>query len=46
METSSPALQFAIVILAVLFSLTGIGVYMAFGPPAKRLEDPWDAHDD
>ena len=46
METSSPALQFAIIVLLTLFGLTGLGVYMAFGPPAQRLEDPWDAHDD
>jgi len=46
METSSPALQLAIIVLLTLFILTGLGVYTAFGPPAKGLEDPWDAHDD
>ena len=46
METSSPALQLAITLLVILFGLTGLGVYTAFGPPAKRLDDPWDEHDD
>ena len=46
METSSPALQFAIIVLVILFSLTGLGVYTAFGTPAQRLDDPWDDHDD
>jgi len=46
METSSPALSVAIGVLAVLFGLTGFGVYQAFGPPSKGLEDPFDDHDD
>jgi PsbN protein len=46
METSSPALTVAIAVLAVLLGLTGFGVYTAFGPPSKRLDDPFDDHDD
>ncbi len=46
METSSLALQLAIIVLVVLLGLTGLGVYMAFGPAAKGLDDPWDDHDD
>ena len=46
MQNSSPALSIAITILVVLVGLTGFGVYTAFGPPAKGLEDPWDDHDD
>ena len=46
METTSPALSVAIGVLAVLFGLTGFGVYQAFGPPSKGLEDPFDDHDD
>lgn len=46
METSSPALSVAIGVLAVLFGLTGFGVYQAFGPPSKALDDPFDDHDD
>jgi len=44
--TSSPALSIALAVLAVLLSLTGFGVYLAFGPPSKGLTDPFDDHDD
>ena len=44
--TSSPALSVALTVLAVLLSLTGFGVYQAFGPPSKGLTDPVDDHDD
>ena len=46
MQNSSPALSLAIVILVTLLGLTGFGVYTAFGPPARALDDPWDDHDD
>jgi PsbN protein len=44
--TSSPALSVAIAVLAVLMGLTGFGIYTAFGPPSKRLTDPFDDHED
>ena len=46
MQNSSPALSLAIAILVALLGLTGFGVYTAFGPPARALDDPWDDHDD
>ena len=46
METSSPAMSVAIGVLAVLLSLTGFGVYQAFGPPSKALDAPFDDHED
>ena len=46
METGSPAFSLAIVILIVLVSLTGFGVYLSFGPPAQKLEEPWDRQED
>ena len=46
METTSPAMSVAIGVLAVLLSLTGFGVYQAFGPPSKALDDPFDDHED
>ena len=46
METSSPALSVAIGVLAVLLGMTGFGVYQAFGPPSKSLDDPFDDHED
>jgi PsbN protein len=44
--TTSPAVSVAITLVAVLLALTGFGVYTAFGPPSKRLTDPFDDHDD
>ena len=44
--STSPALSVAITLVAVLLALTGFGVYTAFGPPSKRLTDPFDDHDD
>ncbi|BEV35608.1 photosystem II reaction center protein PsbN [Synechococcus sp. M16CYN] len=46
METSSSALSIALGMLAVVLGLTGFGVYQAFGPPSKELDDPFDDHDD
>jgi PsbN protein len=46
METTSPAMSVALGVLAVLLSLTGFGVYQAFGPPSKALDDPFDDHED
>ena len=46
METGSPAMSVAIGVLAVLLGLTGFGVYQAFGPPSKGLDDPFDGHED
>ena len=46
METSSPALALALAVFAVLLALTGFGLYTAFGPPSRRLDDPFDDHDD
>ena len=46
METTTPAFSLAIVILSVLIGLTGFGVYLSFGPPAKKLEEPWDRQED
>ncbi|MEI8250094.1 MAG: photosystem II reaction center protein PsbN [Synechococcus sp. ELA057] len=45
-SSSSPALSVAIAVLAVLLGLTGFGIYQAFGPPSRRLTDPFDDHED
>ena len=44
--TLSPGLGLGLVVLAVLVVLTGFGIYTAFGPPAQRLSDPFDDHED
>ncbi len=46
MEIGTPAFSLAIVILVVLISLTGFGIYVSFGPPANTLEEPWDRQED
>ncbi len=46
METSSPAFSLIIAILIGLLGITGIAVYFSFGPPSKKLIDPWEADDD
>ena len=45
-STPDPAVSIGITILVVLLALTGFGLYSAFGPKAKKLNDPWDDHDD
>jgi len=45
-SSTSPALSVAIAVLVALLGLTGFGIYTAFGPPSKRLTDPFDDHDD
>tara|TARA_B100001057_G_C22428970_1_gene786674 strand:- start:267 stop:410 length:144 start_codon:yes stop_codon:yes gene_type:complete len=45
METTSPALSVAIGVVAILFGMTGFGIYQSFGPPSKALDDPFDDHD-
>ncbi len=46
LETPTAAQSLSIALLAALFALTGVGVYTAFGPPSKELEDPFDEHED
>ncbi len=46
METSSPAFSLVIAILIGVLSITSIAVYLSFGPPSKKLIDPWEADDD
>tara|TARA_B100000700_G_scaffold288881_1_gene345770 strand:- start:544 stop:684 length:141 start_codon:yes stop_codon:yes gene_type:complete len=46
METTTPAFSLAISILLLLVILTGFGIYLSFGPPSKKLEEPWDRQED
>mgnify|MGYP001242366751 FL=1 len=46
MENTSPALSISIAVLTALLALTGFGIYTAFGPPSRKLDDPFDDHDD
>lgn len=42
----TPALSLGITFLAVLVALTGLSIYTSFGPPSKKLTDPFDDHED
>ncbi|KKJ01313.1 photosystem II reaction center protein PsbN [Prochlorothrix hollandica] len=46
MESSSPALSLGLTLAAIVIGLTGFSVYIAFGPPAKDLADPFEDHED
>ena len=46
MQSSSPALSLMLGLVVALFGLTGFGIYTSFGPPSKKLDDPFDEHDD
>ena len=46
MDTTSPAFSLIIGIAVMLFGITSFGIYTAFGPPSKLLEDPFEEHDD
>jgi len=41
-----PATALNISICVALVALTGYSIYTAFGPPAKKLTDPFDEHED
>ena len=39
-------MNIAVSLFAILLVATSYGIYLAFGPPNKELEDPFDHHDD
>ncbi len=41
-----PAISLIIGVSAFLILVTVYGVYTAFGPPAKELDDPYEMHED
>ena len=41
-----PATSLIIGLSVVLIATTAFGVYTAFGPPARELEDPYEMHED
>ena len=36
----------SISIAVILVAVTGIALYLSFGPPSKELADPFDDHED
>ena len=41
-----PATSLIIGVAVILVAITAFGIYTAFGPPAKELEDPYEMHED
>jgi PsbN protein len=46
MSLSDPAAVLSISIGLVFVAVTVAAVYMAFGPPAAQLDDPYEDHED
>ena len=45
-NSSSETYSLLIAMVTIAFGLTGYGLYTAFGPPSKELEDPFEEHED
>ena len=41
-----PATSLIIALAVLLVGITAFGIYLAFGPPSKELEDPYEMHED
>ncbi|MBW4654186.1 MAG: photosystem II reaction center protein PsbN [Kaiparowitsia implicata GSE-PSE-MK54-09C] len=41
-----PATVLSISVGAILVGVTGVAIYMSFGPPSKELDDPFEDHED
>ena len=41
----SPAFFFTFFLWFLLLSATGYSVYVSFGPPSKKLRDPFEEHE-
>lgn len=42
----NPAFFFTIFLWFFLLSITAYSIYVGFGPPSKRLRDPFEEHED
>jgi PsbN protein len=45
-KMESPAFFFTFFLWFLLLSVTGYSVYVSFGPPSKKLRDPFEEHED
>jgi PsbN protein len=41
-----PATSLIIGVAVFLICITAFGIYTAFGPPSKELQDPYEMHED
>lgn len=46
MNYMEPATVLSISIGIMVVAITSFSIYIAFGPPAKELRDPFDEHED
>lgn len=42
----SSAFFYTIFLWCLLLSITGYSIYVGFGPPSKKLRDPFEEHED
>jgi PsbN protein len=45
-RSMEPATVLIISVAVILVAFTAMAVYTAFGPPSKKLTDPFDEHED
>lgn len=45
-DTSEPATIVSWTIALSVIALTGVTIYLSFGPPSKQLADPFEDHED
>jgi PsbN protein len=45
-EENDPAIILVVFIVSVLLGIVAYSIYVAFGPPASNLRDPFEEHED
>ena len=45
-EENDPAIILVVFIISVLLGIVAYSIYVAFGPPASSLRDPFEEHED
>jgi PsbN protein len=45
-DTSEPGAMIGITVASFVVILTGVTLYLCFGPPSKELADPFEDHED
>jgi PsbN protein len=45
-ESNDPAIVLVVFIVCALLGIVAYSVYVAFGPPASNLRDPFEEHED
>jgi PsbN protein len=45
-EENDPAIILVVFIVSILLGIVAYSIYVAFGPPASNLRDPFEEHED